>query len=62
MTMEAARKTPLDKLQKDIDRCNNRRGCDSSCSLRHQANCSKLKAHEARRDYCREQGMEIWQW
>lgn len=55
-------KTPLDRLQKQIDRCNRKSGCNSKCSLEFQKKCPLLLAHEARRDECREKGIPIYLW
>lgn len=54
--------TPLEKIQKQIDKCNHKNGCDARCSLEKQKTCTLLLAHEARRDECREKGLPIWYW
>ena len=35
----------LSKAQKDIDRCNNKKGCNSFCSIHNQNTCNILKRH-----------------
>ena len=57
-----ANKTPLEKIQKRIDTCNHKCGCDSKCSPEAQKNCELLKAHAERREHCREIGLPIWYW
>jgi hypothetical protein len=41
----AIRNSKLSKLQKDIDKCNNKNGCNHYCNKEEQKNCEKLKAH-----------------
>ena len=55
-------KTPLEKLQEAIDRCNNRNGCDCYCSEQRQKDCSKLRKHAARIDYCLTNDIPIELW
>lgn len=54
--------TELERLQKAIDKCNNKSGCDSKCSKQDQERCKKLAAHAARMDYCRENNISIYLW
>ena len=55
-------KTPLEKLQEAIDRCNNRNGCDCYCSASRQQECSKLRKHDERIDYCMTNDIPIELW
>lgn len=55
-------KTPLQKLQAEIDRCNNRNGCDCYCSASRQQECSKLRKHDERVDYCMKHELPIEYW
>lgn len=48
--------TPLEKIQKKIDKCNNKCGCDSKCSLTKQKACSLLQSHAQRIEQCRKWG------
>jgi len=54
--------TPLEKIQKKIDKCNHKNGCDSKCSLEAQKTCSLLLAHAERCNKCREMNLPIWYW
>ena len=54
--------TPLEKIQKKIDKCNKKNGCDKKCSPEEQKTCALLLAHEARRDECREKHLPIDMW
>jgi hypothetical protein len=47
---EAIKKSNLGKYQKDIDRCNKKKGCDAVCTLEEQSGCPKLKRHTQERD------------
>ena len=55
-------KTPLERLQAQIDKCNNRNGCDYYCSEHRQKECSLLRKHEARIDYCMTHDITIELW
>ena len=55
-------KTQLEKLQAAIDRCNNRNGCDCYCSASRQKECSKLRKHDARINYCMTHDIPIELW
>lgn len=55
-------KTPLGRLQADIDRCNNRQGCDAYCSQQWQKSCPKLRKHGERIDYCMKHDIPIQYW
>ena len=55
-------KTPLEKLQKQIDKCNDKRGCDYFCSKAKQQECDLLKAHAKRMSDCREWNLPIQYW
>ena len=55
-------KTPLEKLQTAIERCNNRNGCDYYCSASRQQECEKLRKHDARIDYCMTHNIPIEMW
>ena len=55
-------KTHLQRLQAEIDRCNNRNGCDSYCSEQRQKECSKLRKHDERVDYCMRHDIPIQYW
>ena len=54
--------TYLEKLQKQIDKCNHKNGCDSKCGAEFQKKCPLLLAHLARRDECREKNIPIHLW
>lgn len=56
------KQTPLEKIQKQIDKCNHKNGCDSRCSLEKQKTCPLLLAHAERCNKCRENGLPIWYW
>ena len=55
-------KTPLEKIQKQIDTCNDRRGCDARCSAKEQRECELLRAYEKRMNDCREWGLPVQYW
>ena len=55
-------KTPLERIQKQIDKCNDKRGCDNCCSKEKQDECNLLKAHAKRISDCREWNLPIWYW
>ena len=55
-------KTPLERLQAQIDKCNNRNGCDSYCSKQWQKTCPKLRQHDERVDYCMKHDVPIEYW
>jgi hypothetical protein len=42
---QAIKCSQLGKLQKRIDSCNNKNGCDTYCSKAAQATCKKLIDH-----------------
>lgn len=42
---EAIATSNLGKYQKDIDKCNKKRGCNAFCSQEDQKGCPKLKRH-----------------
>lgn len=54
--------TPLEKLQKQIDKCNHKNGCDSKCNANIQRTCPLLLGHAARINECRikELPMKYW--
>jgi hypothetical protein len=54
--------TPLAKIQKQIDKCNGKSGCNSRCSKRDQEFCRLLKSHTTRIDECRENKLPIIYW
>lgn len=54
--------TQLEKLQKQIDKCNRKDGCNSKCSKEIQEKCPLLLAHTARRNECREKNIPIELW
>ena len=54
--------TLLESIQKKIDDCNDKGGCDSKCSKREQELCGLLKLHSNRMDYCREKNLPIEKW
>ena len=43
--MDAIKNSELGKYQRIIDRCNDKKGCNTHCSKLAQADCSKLKQH-----------------
>ena len=55
-------KTPLAKLQEDIDRCNHHSGCDTYCSPEHQCMCPKLRRHAERMEECRREKIPMHLW
>ena len=55
-------KTPLEKLQEAIDRCNNRNGCDYYCSEHRQKECALFRKHDERVDYCMRHDVPIQYW
>lgn len=55
-------KTVLGRLQAKIDKCNNKRGCDSYCSKANQAMCDKLRKHSEQISYLREQEIPVERW
>ena len=52
----------LTSIQKQIDACNCKQGCDKYCSKEMQKNCSRLKRHQERIDYCKTMGISIEHW
>lgn len=54
--------TILEKIQKEIDRCNDNNGCDSKCSLSEQHNCWKLHEHEERCSFCEKNNIPLERW
>lgn len=52
----------LTSIQKQIDACNYKQGCDRCCSKEMQKNCSLLKKHQERIDYCKAMGISIEHW
>jgi hypothetical protein len=42
---EAIRNSNLGKYQKEIDRCNKKKGCNAFCSKEEQQGCPKLSRH-----------------
>lgn len=54
--------TELERIQKQIDRCNNCNGCYTYCSVDRQRVCRLLKARAERIDYCKEHGIPIERW
>ena len=58
----ATKTTPLQKIQKQIDRCNQKSGCNRHCSKRDQEQCRLLKEHRARMESCRESGLPVQYW
>lgn len=55
-------KTPLQRLQAEIDKCNKRNGCNHYCSEQRQKECEKLRKHDARIDYCMTNDIPIDMW
>ena len=55
-------KTPLERLQAEIDKCNKRNGCDYYCSAQRQKECAKLRQHDERVDYCMKHNVPIEYW
>ncbi|MBQ8135339.1 MAG: hypothetical protein IJ711_00100 [Lachnospiraceae bacterium] len=56
--------TKLEQLQKEIDKCNRKKGCDNvRCEYSGQHDkCPRLIAHMARMDYCRENNIPVERW
>ena len=55
-------KTTLQKIQYQIDKCNDKRGCDYFCSKAKQQECELLRAHAKRMSDCREWNLPIQYW
>lgn len=55
-------KTHLERLQAQIDQCNNHNGCDFYCSKNWQKICPKLRQHNERVDYCMKHNIPIEYW
>lgn len=60
--MSEAKYTSLAKLQKEIDKCNNKNGCDTYCSKANQASCDKLARHSERLSYIFAENIDSSQW
>ena len=56
------KRTKLEWIQREIDLCNRKNGCDSKCSPADQRTCPLLKAHAARIEECREKGLPFTAW
>lgn len=56
------KKTPLEKLQDKIDKCNNHRGCASCCTQEEQSECPLVLAHTARMSWCCEHNINVLDW
>lgn len=52
----------LTYIQKQIDNCNCKQGCDKYCSKEIQKICLLLKRHQERIDYCKTMGISIEHW
>lgn len=52
----------LTYIQKLIDSCNDKKGCDLYCSKNRQQICLLLKFHQERIDYCKAMGISIEHW
>ena len=52
----------LTYIQKQIDACNDGRGCNSFCSRDKRWNCKLLKMHQERIDYCKTMRINIEHW
>ena len=55
-------KTPLERLQAQIDNCNNCNGCNFYCSEQSQKECSLLRKHDERVNYCMKHNIPIEYW
>ena len=62
MDKELILMTVLQKIQKEIDRCNGKCGCNSKCSRSQQEECYLLKKHRERISYCSEKDLPIERW
>ena len=49
-------------IQKRIDNCNCKQGCDKYCSKEIQKICLLLKRHQERIDYCKVMGISVEHW
>lgn len=56
------KRTPLERIQREIDRCNRKDGCNARCSPAVQKKCPLLKAHAARIEECQEKGLPFTAW
>lgn len=54
--------TPLAKIQKEIDRCNQKKGCKAMCSSQGRRDCNLLKRHDTRMEACRKAGLPVEKW
>lgn len=54
--------TELSKIQKQIDRCNNKDGCNKYCSSVKQEECYLLEKHRNRIRWCTEHNIPIERW
>lgn len=54
--------TELSKIQKQIDRCNKKEGCNKHCSLEKQKYCWFLEQHRQRIDWCTKHDIPIERW
>ena len=56
------KQTKLGKIQRQIDRCNGKSGCDSKCNKDFQRRCELLRKHADRRDGCRKNNLPYEYW
>ena len=54
--------TLLESIQKKIDNCNDKGGCDSKCNKKEQELCGLLRLHSHRMNYCLEKNLPIEKW
>ena len=54
--------TLLESIQKKIDNCNDKGGCDSKCNKKEQELCGLLRLRSHRMNYCREKKLPIEKW
>lgn len=54
--------TKLEKIQKEIDKCNNNCGCNSCCSFKYQQKCKKIKKHSERIEECIKNNLPVELW
>ena len=62
LNIQKGKQTQLGKIQKQIDRCNRKSGCDSKCSKSSQESCDLLRKHANRIAECRKKELPHVYW
>lgn len=55
-------RTRLERIQREIDLCNRKNGCNAKCEPRVQKTCPLLRAHADRIAECQEKGLPFTVW